>query len=139
VERDEIEKRAREERMRMVEEAERIEREEEERVKSEIVEALVSALWSSGSVPNLRKARMRGSPELTDCPGKGIERACGRDQDSWPGCEDRTSRSYLASHPTISIPTIQQPSPTFHRSSRPFSTLTFLYWTFHPYTLFRSG
>lgn len=59
MERDEIEKRAREERMRMVEEAERIEREEEERVKSEIVETLVSALWSSGSVPNLRKARMR--------------------------------------------------------------------------------
>jgi len=43
VERDEVEKRARGERMRMVEEAERVEREEEGRVKSEIVEALVSS------------------------------------------------------------------------------------------------
>jgi len=39
-ERDEVEKRAREERMRMVEEAERVDREEEERARSEIVEAL---------------------------------------------------------------------------------------------------
>ncbi|CAD6574226.1 MAG: TFIIH/NER complex subunit [Tremellales sp. Tagirdzhanova-0007] len=40
VERDEVERRAREERMRMVEEAERVEREEGARVRSEIVEAL---------------------------------------------------------------------------------------------------
>lgn len=42
VERDEIEKRAKEERMKMVEEAERVEREEEERIRSDIMEALVS-------------------------------------------------------------------------------------------------
>ncbi|RSH95071.1 TFIIH/NER complex subunit [Saitozyma podzolica] len=39
-ERDEVERRAREERMRMVEEAERLERSEEERVKAEVIEAL---------------------------------------------------------------------------------------------------
>ena len=42
VERDEIERRAREERRRMVEAAERVEKEEESRVKEEIVEAVVS-------------------------------------------------------------------------------------------------
>jgi hypothetical protein len=41
-ERDEVERRAREERMRMVEEAQRLERSEEERVKAEVIEALVS-------------------------------------------------------------------------------------------------
>lgn len=51
-ERDEFEKRAREERMRMVEEAERLERVESDRVKADIVAALV------GPLPN---ADVRGS------------------------------------------------------------------------------
>lgn len=42
VEREEVEKRAKVERMRMVQEAERIELEEDEKVNQEIVDALVS-------------------------------------------------------------------------------------------------